>query len=59
MKYQIEWNEPSLGVCQVWKVGENWFGFSAPGIEGTEATFEGAMAELESYIAEWNEGREE
>jgi hypothetical protein len=57
MKYQVEWNEPGLGVCQVWKVGEGWFNFSAPGIEGTSTTFEEAMAEVEIYIAECKEGR--
>jgi hypothetical protein len=54
--FEVEWNEPGLGVCQAWKVAENWFGFSAPGIEGAETTFERAMQTLEGYIAECNEG---
>ena len=54
--FEVEWKEPGLGICQAWKVNENWFGFSAPGIEGAATTFERAMEALESYIAECNEG---
>jgi len=57
MKYKIEWKEPGLGVCQAWKVGENWFGFSAPGFEGVATSFAKAIQELEEYIAECAEGR--
>lgn len=48
---RIEWNEPGIGVCYVWQIGEGWVGFSTTGIWGTAMTFEEARLELESYIA--------
>ena len=51
MQNRIEWNEPGIGVCHVWQIGESWFGFSTTGIWGEASTFEEARLELESYIA--------
>ena len=55
MQNRIEWNEPSLGICHVWQIGNNSFGFSATGISGEASTFDEAKLELESYIAAYRE----
>jgi hypothetical protein len=52
---RIEWNEPGLGICHVWQIGNNCFRFSTTGIWGEASTFEEARLELESYIAAFRE----
>ena len=52
---RIEWREPGLGICHVWQIGNNSFGFSTTGIWGEASTFEEARLELENYIAAYRD----
>ena len=49
---RIEWNEPGVGVCYVWQVYANSWGYTTTGITGFASSFEEAKEQLEAYIAE-------